>query len=83
MDKVLVGIHVPSVKAISDAFVPLDLPISELTAMLADGFQELTNGKYEVSSLEMISLEDPRQLLNPLFTLRDYGVRDGMQLYLI
>lgn len=83
MDKVLVGIHVPSAKAVSDAFVPLDIQISELTVMLSDGFHELTNGKYEISNLEMLSLEDPRQLLNPLFTLRDYSVQDGMQLYLI
>lgn len=83
MEKILVGIHVPAAKISSDAFVPLDVPISELTAVLADGFNELTNGKYEVSKLEMLSLKERKMLLNPSFTLRDYCVEDGMQLYLI
>lgn len=83
MDKVLVCIHVPSVKARNDAFVPLDVPISDITAILAEGFVELSGGKYEVSKFEMLSLEEPKLLLNPELTLRDYGVEDGMQLYLI
>jgi hypothetical protein len=83
MEKVLVGIHVPSVKSNCDAFVPLDVPVSELTEIIADGFRELTNGKYEVSGLEMLSLKEPALLLDPKHTLREYGVKDGMQLYLI
>lgn len=83
MEKVLVGIHVPAVKTCSDVFVPLDVPISVVTAILSDGFRELTNGKYEVSKLEMLSLTEPRLLLNPNLTLRDYCIEDGMQLYLI
>ncbi len=83
MEKVLLGIRVPAVKAEYDAFVPLDVPVSELTEIIADGFRELTNGKYEVSGLEMLSLKEPALLLDPNQTLRDYGVRDGMQLYLI
>lgn len=83
MEKVLVGIHVPAAKTRSDAFVPIDVPISVLTGILSDGFRELTNGKYEVSNLEMLSLNEPQLLLNPGLTLRDYCVEDGMQLYLI
>ncbi len=83
MDKVLVGIHVPSVNANYDAFVPLDVPISELTAIISEGFSEITNGKYEVSTLEMLSLAEPKLLFNPNYTLRDYNIKDGMQLYLI
>ena len=83
MDKVLVGIHVPSVNLNCDAFVPLDVPISELTIIISEGFVEITNGKYEVSTLEMLSLAEPKMLLNPNCTLRDYNIKDGMQLYLI
>lgn len=83
MDKILVGVHFPSVYERYDAFVPLDAPISELAATLANGASELTDGKYSVSSLEMISLKDPELLLDPKRTLRDYNVRDGMQIYLL
>ena len=83
MDKVLLCIHVPSVKTSSDAFVPLDVPVAELTPILADGFRELSGGKYEVSKFEMLSLQDPKLLLDPRLTLRDYGVEDGMHLFLI
>ena len=83
MEKVLVGIHVPSVKTKYDAFVPLDVAISELTAIISDAFYELTNGKYEVSNFEMLSLEESKMLLDPKLTLRDYCIEDGMQLFLI
>ncbi len=83
MDKVLVGIHAPSVKEVCDAFVPLDVPIAQLAAVIADGFNDLTDGKYETSGLEMLSLMEPEVLFNPQFTLRDYNVKDGMQLYLL
>ena len=83
MDKVLVGIHVPAARASSDAFLPLDVPISELTIIISDGFHELTNGKYEASKLEMLSLAEPSLLLDPKYTLSDYNIQDGMQLFLI
>lgn len=83
MDKILVCVHVPSVETTYDAFVPLDLPIAELTAIIADGFHDLTAGKYEVSKLEMLSLMEPRLLLDPKHSLRDYGVEDGMHLFMI
>ena len=83
MDKVLVGIHIPAIRERYDAFVPLDSTIAELTAIIANGVTELTDSKYGVSSLEMLSLKDPELLLDPHLTLRDYNVRDGMQLYLL
>ncbi len=83
MDKILVGIHIPAVHEQYDAFVPLDAEISELTSIIANGVSEITDGKYSVSGLEMLSLQDPEYLLDPRLTLRDYNVRDGMQLWLL
>ena len=83
MDKVLVGVHIPAIYESYDAFVPLDTKIADLAAIIANGVTELTDSKYGVSSLEMLSLKEPELLLDPQLTLRDYNVRDGMQLYLL
>lgn len=83
MEKVLTGIHVVAVGRKYDAFVPADMEISQLTSIIANGVAELTDGKYESSGLEMLSLMEPESLLNPALTLNDYQVKDGMQLYLI
>ena len=83
MDKILVGINIPAIHERYDAFVPLDVPVAELTSVIANGVSELTDGKYSVSALEMLSLKEPEMLMDPMLTLRDYNVRDGMQLYLL
>ena len=83
MDKVLLGIHIPAIHERYDAFVPLDTTVAELASIIANGVTELTDSKYGVSTLEMLSLKEPEQLLDPQLTLRDYNVRDGMQLYLL
>ncbi len=83
MDKVLVAIHAPSVNVFYDAFVPLDVPVGELIQVISQACNDMTNGKYEISGVEILSLKDPDILLNPRRTLREYNIRDGMQLYLI
>lgn len=83
MDKALLSICIPSINTVYDAFVPVYIPISELTSIIAAGVSDITNGKYEPSKLEMLSLKEPEYLLNPQLTLKDYGVADGMQLYLL
>lgn len=83
MEKVLVGIHAAAVGLRYDAFVPTDVPISKLTALIAGGVAELTDGKYEPSGLELLSLQDPEYLFDPMLTLSDYQIKDGMQLFLI
>lgn len=83
MEKVLVGIHAAGAGVKYDAFVPTDMQISQLAAIIANGISELTDGKYESSGFEMLSQKEPERLFDPSLTLEDYQVRDGMQLYLI
>ena len=83
MDKVLVGIHAPTIQAVYDAFIPVDVKIGDLVKNLARGMADLSDGKYGVSGREMLSLKEPEMLLDPRLTLRDYGVEDGMQLCLL
>ena len=83
MEKVLLGVHAAAINAKYDAFVPGDMPISQLTTILADGISELTDGKYKSSGHEMLSLEESALPLDPDRTLDDYQVKNGMQIYLV
>ena len=83
MDKVLVGIHVPAIQKVFDAFVPLDISAADAAKLLSESIVDISDGRYGLSHQEMLSLKGPDRLLNPQFSLRDYGIQDGMQLYLI
>ena len=83
MNKVLIEIYIPAIGEHFDIFVPVDVPIQELTVILADGISEITNGKYLSSKSEQLCTKEPAGILNPALTLQDYGIKDGMQLYLI
>ena len=83
MEKVLVGIHATAANVKYDSFIPGDMPISQLTTILANGISELTDGKYKSSGREMLSLKESTLPFNPNLTLDDYQVKNGMQLYLV
>lgn len=83
MAKVLIEICVPAIGDHFDIFAPVDVPIQELNGIIANGIAELTNGKYIVSAYEQLCLKNPVGVFNPALTLQDYGIQNGMQLYLI
>ena len=83
MNKILVELHVPAIYEHFDIFVPIDVPIKELNKIIANGITEITNGKYIASEREQLCLKEPSGLLNPWYSLQDYGIKDGTQLYLI
>ncbi|MBE6957140.1 MAG: hypothetical protein E7450_06775 [Ruminococcaceae bacterium] len=83
MNKVLVEICIPATGDRFDIFVPTDVPIRDLNKVLVDGVAEITNGRYVVSNGEQLCLKEPAGLLDPARSLQDYGIKDGMQLYLI
>ncbi len=83
MNKVLIEIHIPSIYDHFDVFVPSDVALKELHAIIADGVSEITNGKFVASGSEQLCSKDPCGLLNPALTLQDYGIKDGAKMYLI
>jgi len=83
MTKVLIEICVPATGDHFDIFAPVDVPIREINGIIANGIAELTNGKYVASEREQLCLKEPGALLNPGYTLQDYGIKNGTQLYLI
>lgn len=82
MDKILIGLQVPAVGEWFDIFVPVELDISTVTKLLADGVAELCGGRYICSGQEMLVRKEPATLLDPNRALAEYGIRDGEQLVL-
>lgn len=83
MNKVLIEICVPAIGDHFDVFAPVDVPVRELNGIVANGIAEITNGKYVVSEAEHLCQKEPVSILDPSLTLQDYGIQDGMRLYLI
>lgn len=83
MNKALVEICIPAIGECFDIFVPVDIPIKDLTRVIASGVMEITSGRYVSTEQEYLCLNAPPGLLNPALTLQDYDLKDGMQLYLI
>ena len=83
MNKVLVELFIPAIADHVDVFVPVDIPIQDLTKVIIDGIVELTNGMYVPSHGEHLCMKEPTGILNPMLSLFDYGVIDGAQLYLV
>lgn len=83
MNKVLVEVHVPAIGEHFDIFVPVDVPIRDVTKVITDGVVEVTNERYVASNRELLCMKAPAGLMDPLCTLEDYGVKIGMQLYLV
>ena len=83
MNKVLVEIYIPAIGDHFDMFVPVDIPIKDLTRVIINGIVEITNEKYVTSQNEQLCMKEPMGLMNPMLTLYDYGVIDGTQIYLV
>ncbi len=83
MNKVFIEIYIPAIGEHYDIFVPVDIPIQDLTRVIINGIVEITNGRYVTSQSEHLCIKEPVGLLNPMLTLYDYGVIDGTEIYLV
>ena len=83
MEKILVKVIIPAVEEEMDAYVPADELIKKVAALLGEGVKELTGGRYEFGSRQMLLVADTGQVINPAATLYDYDIGDGSRLFLI
>ncbi len=77
MDKILIGLYVPSIEEHFDLFVPKDVPAGELAGLLATGLEQSTNGRYRKSGVEMLCVVKPDRLISPQMTLQSIGAENG------
>ena len=83
MEKKLIGLYVPAVQERFDLLVPVDVKVSVLAGLLADGVSELCRGRFVPSRQETLSLRQSSLPLHPDRTLAEYGVEDGTQMILV
>lgn len=82
MDKVLVNLFVPSIGARYDVYIPTFLTVGEISQLLAEILDRLTNHQYASSGEEFLCSLDKNLLLRQEHTLHDYGVVNGEHLML-
>lgn len=83
MDYVIVYLYVPAINASYDLKIPLSLLILDLVKLLGQGVENLSNGEYQSSGCEILSLKNKEQILYYDQTLQDYGIQNGDMLLMI
>lgn len=81
--KILVNIFVPSISENYDVLVPDFLPVKEVTTLISEAVEYLSNRRYVSSKQEFICLVEQEVLLREDLTLRDYNVRNGDHLVIM
>ena len=83
MEKVLISLSVPALPDQYEVFVPDDMPLGELVPLLVEGVASISAGRYQSSGEEMLC-DAQKGLLNRLqLTLRQCGLGNGDELYLL
>ncbi len=83
MEKILVNVFVPVLESSFDVFVPVDVPISSVIAVVSEGVIDLEGYRYSGTGMEQLMVAEPPMLLSPERTLEQYGVCDGSRLILL
>lgn len=81
--KVLVNIFIPSISENYDLLIPDFLPIKELTLLIAEAVEYLSNHRYVSSRQEFICSADQELLLRKDLTLKDYQIKNGDHLFIM
>lgn len=83
MDKILIVLKIPSLDEKYDVYVPKKLQINRLIMILAKSINEITNGRYVVSSQEFLCYEKCNVVLDMNSVLAAYNIKNGDTLVLI
>lgn len=83
MKKILIHLVVPAVQMEFDIFLPLDLPVSEISALLSKAVQSLSAGQYVPAENSMLCLQRTNSLLSQDCTPVENQLRNGDVLFLL
>lgn len=81
--KILVNVYVPAIDMAYDILVPRVLRIKNITALIAEAVENLSNHIYVSSGAECLCSKDKRILLRPNATLEQYGIQNGDHLVMM
>lgn len=81
--KIIVNVHVPAISKKYDMLIPETLSVETVTQLIARSVEELSNHLYVSSKEETLCRTEQRIILQPNFTLEQYGVENGEHLMLL
>ena len=82
MEKVLVNLFVPSLDENFDIYIPKFLTVGEITPLIAQMMEELTQHRYMSSGQEIICSIEQNTVLHREYTLSDYSIKHGEHILL-
>ena len=81
--KILINVSVPAIGEQYDILVPDNLRIRNVTLLIAETVENLSNHMYISSGGEHLCSADRNILLRPNATLEKYGIKNGDHLVMI
>ena len=81
--KVLISVSIPAIGEKYDILVPDNLRIRNVTLLIAETVENLSNHMYISSGGEHLCSADRNNLLRPNATLEKYGIKNGDHLVMI
>lgn len=81
--KILINVYVPAIEMKYDILVPSFLRIKNITALIAETVENLSNHIYISSGAECLCSADKNILLRPNATLEQYGIQNGDHLVMM
>lgn len=81
--KILINVYVPAIEMKYDILVPNSLRIRNITALIAETVENLSNHIYISSGAECLCSADKNILLRPNATLEQYGIQNGDHLVMM
>ena len=76
MDHILITLYVPAIGQSYDIKIPVSLPIMDITQLLAQAVENLSNGEYVSSDSEILCLKNKE-------TPQEYGIQNGDELMMM
>lgn len=83
MDHILITLYVPAIGQSYDIKIPVSLPIMDITQLLAQAVENLSNGEYVSSDSEIFCLKNKEMILLNDQTPQEYGIQNGDELMMM
>lgn len=83
MDRVLIKVYVPSLEKSYDFFVPTDVRLHEIIALISSALEQYTEGEYRSSHKEVLCTKEDGKVLDINYAAYELGICNGSKLVLI
>lgn len=83
MSKILIHLKVPAASQEFDVFVPTNMLVQEITYLLGQAVEKMTNGVYCSSGHELLCRPSQGYLLQHGYRLEAYSILRGEELILL